>query len=298
VVQRPRVKLGAWLRHSTQSVDSRELQMLMDRLKHHEPETYSTTAARLRTGTMPMLLFSHDLCPVNPALLYLMHASHCALQSSQRNLPATPSTATWLSGPQQVDSAEDECDAGETPSGAVGEVWWLFDSGTPYLAEVFSRGAVPDCRLPHLDRSNIRGRHVVRVLGSRCSFAKVVSATARMCLFTAWCASAITEVTAPGELLGAHAYCEAARDAGRKHVQDIDSYRGGGAGRHSRAGLWSCACIRVRCCAPRGCCPALPAHPRRGVWTGGGGRGSCHEAVTPRSAWHVSMRGLLPVRAR
>jgi hypothetical protein len=73
-------------------------------------------------------------------------------------------------------------------AGAVGEVWWLFDSGVPYLAEVFSGGDVPTGRLPHVDKGSIHGKHVVRVLGRRHSFVKLVARSARIILFTAWCA--------------------------------------------------------------------------------------------------------------
>jgi hypothetical protein len=188
-VQRPRIKLGGWLQHSTQSVETRELRMVMERLKQHEPDTYSSVAAGLQAGTMPTLLFCPDLCTVNPALLYMMHALQCASPSSRSRLPSTPCTAAQLSGQNRDDSAEQMCDAGEDSDAAVGEVWWLFDSATPYLAEVFPHGAVPGRRLPHMDKSSIRGRHVARVLGRRSKFVKLVAHSARMCLFTAWCAS-------------------------------------------------------------------------------------------------------------
>jgi hypothetical protein len=161
--------------------------MLMSRLKNHEPETYSSAAALLQTGTMPDLLFRQESCTVNPALLYLMHASQCASISCHTSLPAMPGSVAPVSGPQLADCAQQTCGAGECKIGAVGEVWWLFDAGIPYLAEVFKGGAVPEGRLPHMDKRSIRGRHVARILGRQFQFVKMVASTARMCLFSAWC---------------------------------------------------------------------------------------------------------------
>jgi hypothetical protein len=112
-VQRQKTKLGAWLEHSTQSVDRRELVMLMDRLMNHEPDTFNSAAAILQTGDMPSLLFRPGLCTVNPALLYLMHASTGAGVSGHTYLPACPSAGSRLSVPTTAQSIELPCDAGE-----------------------------------------------------------------------------------------------------------------------------------------------------------------------------------------
>jgi hypothetical protein len=55
---------------------------------------------------------------------------------------------------------------------------------------VFKDGAVPECRLPFLDRGVIKGRHVARVLGQKGAAAiQLLARSARMCMFTAWCAA-------------------------------------------------------------------------------------------------------------
>jgi hypothetical protein len=152
-----------------------EVQNTMERLREHEPGIHETAERLLRTGTLLSLLASSDHT-VNPAILFLMHASTLSCQY----LPATlhvPPTPPSPPGAQC-------CDAGTE---AVGEVWWLFDQGRPYLAEVFKAGEVPACRLPHLDRSSIKGRHVARLLGRQQTI-KLLPHSARMCLFTPWCA--------------------------------------------------------------------------------------------------------------
>jgi hypothetical protein len=175
LVNRPRQVLGEWLQHSYQSVDIRAVQLTMERLKVHEPHTYEAAAALLRTGT-PSSLLMRDDHTVNPAILCLVHASDLSCQY----LPVTPCVPTRVCSPPGAQC----CDAGAE---AVGEVWWLFDQGRPYLAEVFNKGEVPASRLPHLDRSSIKGRHVARLLGRQQTI-KLLPHSARMCLFTPWCA--------------------------------------------------------------------------------------------------------------
>jgi hypothetical protein len=158
----------------------------MQRLKNHEPDTYRSLEDTLQSGTMPSLLFCRDLCRANPALLTLMHLSRHASVVSSTCVPSPPRVPTQQASMQQSNqlSLQPNCAAG-----AVGEVWWLFDSGAPYLAEVFTGGDVPTGRLPHVDRGGIHGKHVARVLGRRHSFVKLVARSARIILFTAWYAT-------------------------------------------------------------------------------------------------------------
>jgi hypothetical protein len=197
--------------------------MLMDRLKNHEPDTFNSAAAILQTGDMPSLLFRPGLCTVNPALLYLMHASTGAGVSGHTYLPACPSAGPRLTVPTTAQSNELPCDAGEGQGLAVGEVWWLFNSGSPYLAEVFKCGAVPEKRLPHMDKSSIGGRHVARILGRRTRFIQMVALTARMCLFSAWCVLGTVTSAVAGQsrvLLRSPCWCP-----GRQHPKRRQSRR-------------------------------------------------------------------------
>jgi hypothetical protein len=65
--------------------------------------------------------------------------------------------------PPAVDNLVQHHTEAEEYKGPVGEVWWLLDSGRPCLAEVFKRGVVQDTRLPHFNKSTIRGSHVARI---------------------------------------------------------------------------------------------------------------------------------------
>jgi hypothetical protein len=177
---------------------------------------------------MPSLLFCRELCRANPALLTLMHLSRRASVVSSTCVPPPLHVPTQMASMQQSaqESLQPNCDAG-----AVGEVWWLFDSGVPYLAEVFSGGHVPTGRLPHVDKGSFHGKHVARVLGRRHSFVKLVAHSARIILFTAWCAprhwlppleSDVT-VLLPHEVQGNDAACAGHRQLRRRvptHASD------------------------------------------------------------------------------
>jgi hypothetical protein len=182
------VKLGQWLRGSTQSVDVRELRQLMERLKCHELDTYRNLEDILHSGKIPGLLFSPDLSRANPALLCLMHFSRSASVAACTSVPTHMNAPLPVSSMSKNQPAQQPFDQ-NCVAGGVGEVWWLFDSGAPYLAEVFKGGAVPAGRLPHMDRSSIQGKHVARVLGRRHSFIKLLARSARIILFTAWYAA-------------------------------------------------------------------------------------------------------------
>jgi hypothetical protein len=193
-LQRSRVKLGQWLRGSTQSVDVRELRQLMERLKCHELVTYRNLEDILHSGKMPGLVFSPDLSRANPALLCLMHFSRSASVAACTSVPTHMNALLQVSSMSKNQPAQEPLDQ-NCVAGDVEEVWWLFDSGAPYLAEVFKGGAVPAGRLPH--RSSIQGKHVARVrlsrvrlgrvrLGRRHSFIKLLARSARIILLTAW----------------------------------------------------------------------------------------------------------------
>jgi hypothetical protein len=104
----------------------------------------------------------------------------------------------------------------------VGEVWWLFDQGRPYLAEVFKEGEVPASRLPHLDRSSVKGRHVARLL-DRHSTVKLLPRSARLCLFTAWCAPSVLV----GHDVPACSYVPSLMPAFTRRAGMQDQHRGG-----------------------------------------------------------------------
>jgi hypothetical protein len=179
------VKLGQWLRQSTQSVDVREIRQVLERLKHHEPDQYQSLEDILQSGKYPDLLFARDLARANPALLCLMHLSRSASVASCTTVPTQVNAPLQVSSLSMLQPAMAPLDR-SCVAGDVGEVWWLFDAGAPYLAEVFKGGDVPAGRLPHVDRSSIRGKHVARVLGRRHSFVKLLGRSARIILFTAW----------------------------------------------------------------------------------------------------------------
>jgi hypothetical protein len=65
-------------------------------------------------------------------------------------------------------------------------VWWLYEGGRPYLAEVFKQGAIPDCRLPYLDRSTIKGKDVTRALGQQAPRIRLVAPSSRRFPYTEW----------------------------------------------------------------------------------------------------------------
>lgn len=149
------------------------MHQLKVRLEVHEKQVHDEAVRLLSTGTFPNVLYT--ACKrVNMAIMCLMHAS---VMSRERKLQ-------YLPAPRQV--PQDIQLSGDAPQ--IGEVWWLFDADQPYLAEVFCDGAVPDNRLPHLDRSALKGAHVARVLGSSRQHVKVLRKGASMCLYTAWCA--------------------------------------------------------------------------------------------------------------
>jgi hypothetical protein len=70
---------------------------------------------------------------------------------------------------------------------AVGECWWLFDTGRPYLAEVFKDGTLPEGRFPHMDKRRFQGKTIARVLGQQRQIIKTVAPKARTYKFSTWC---------------------------------------------------------------------------------------------------------------
>jgi hypothetical protein len=157
---------------------------VVKRFKKHKPKTYRAAAALLKTGAMPSLLFSAGMrdVKVNPAMLYMMHASSSPSPAAGTS---QPDSSRWC-GPQETDSLAQHNTAAEVFKGAVGEIWWLFDSGRPYLAEVFQGDNVPEGRLPHVDRGGITGKTIARIIGRRTHFIKVVAPKARRYPFSAW----------------------------------------------------------------------------------------------------------------
>jgi hypothetical protein len=175
-VQKPYIALGQWLRHSDEAVPVESLKRLMARFQLQEQQQHADTAAMLLTGTMPNLLFSAS---VNPALLCIMHAYHTHSAKVRGYLPCPcvlPQSNPCTSPTENSDVA---C---LSYARAIGEVWWLFDAERPYLAEVFKKGDVPNNRLPHLDRSTLKGQHIARMLGRNRTLE--VDSKASMCLFT------------------------------------------------------------------------------------------------------------------
>jgi hypothetical protein len=175
--QRPRVALGGWLQDSTQSADIRQVHAHLQRLSKHEPAVHDAAVQLLQSGeSLPDLLFRSNSPAVNPAILCMMHACTTALCKGSQQVKVTQ-------------SAGKSSAAAVTNRPHVGEVWWLFDQGRPYLAEVFENGAVPDSRLPHLQRSTIKGRHVARPLGEQRPAIKLIAHRAKMCMYTSKCAN-------------------------------------------------------------------------------------------------------------
>jgi hypothetical protein len=195
-MQRPRAVLGRWLRHSGEAVSTKPFLQLMERFQEHEPKRHSKADALLQSGSMPALLFSNHTRQrgVNPAMLYIMHASRCPLVVPSTNRTGSLQTSARRLVSPAVCNHMQHLTLTDKYKGAVGVVWWLFNSERPYLAEVFEHGAVPAGRLPHVHRSTIQGRHVARILGQRSHFIEQITPNARRCHveFSKWyenCAS-------------------------------------------------------------------------------------------------------------
>jgi hypothetical protein len=172
-LQKPRATLGRWLQTSQEAVTLKTLELLLARLQRHEPEQHQKAEALLSTGTMPNLLYSTESNGTSPAILCFMHA--CRTLKRQIYLPEFRRDTAPPGPGVEVDMQD------------LGEVWWLFDADRPYLAEVFVNGQVPRCRLPHLDRTVVQGRHVARVLGRSKHHIKVLREKATTFLYTPWC---------------------------------------------------------------------------------------------------------------
>jgi hypothetical protein len=188
LVQRPRAKLGTWLQHSGETIRNDKPVALMVRLERHEQDQYNKTVSFLDTGTMPSLVCGDRAHTrgVNPAILYMLHASGHHLLCNNTSQPASPRSSTRRSELQDTVTPMQRRPAAQGYKAAVREVWWLFDSGTPYLAEVFKSGAVPEDRLPHVDKSRIQGRTVARVLGRGSHFIQMMPPNARTYMFSTW----------------------------------------------------------------------------------------------------------------
>jgi hypothetical protein len=158
----------------------------MKRLKKHKPKQYENAAALLDSGSMPSLVFGDHAHAkgVNPAILYMLHASGDRLPSASTSQPVSSRTSTCGSGPRDTDNLTQRHPTAEGYKAAVGEVWWLFDSGRPYLAEVFRSGTVPEGRLPHVDKRSTQGRTIARVLGKTSQFIEIVAPSARTYMFS------------------------------------------------------------------------------------------------------------------
>jgi hypothetical protein len=164
---------GAVAQASREAVTVKTLELLLARLQRHEPEQHQKAEELLSTGTLPNLLYCTESHGTNLTVLCCMHA--CCTVKKQVYLP------------------EPRRDAAPTGTGVeaveqdLGEDRWLFDADQPYLAEVFMNGQVPGSRLPHLDRSIMKGRHVARVLGRSRHHIKVLRENSTMFLYTPWC---------------------------------------------------------------------------------------------------------------
>jgi hypothetical protein len=172
-MQRPRVALGEWLQHSTQTADIRELQAVCQRLMRHERPLYDAAAKIVQSGVLPDALFQSQSHTVNPALLFMMHACTSGLGRGSQDEIVPPVLVANIP-------------ADSTNRADVGEVWWLYSGGRPYLAEVWVDGEVPESRLPHLDRGTIKGRLVSRPLGQRAPPIKLSPQSIAKCIYSEW----------------------------------------------------------------------------------------------------------------
>jgi hypothetical protein len=158
----------------------------MRRLENHEAQQHARAATLLSSGEMPDLLYSADSNCINPAILCCMHACRKASYKKHVYLPAPHRDISHpvcsMPAPASITATCVEISMQE-----IGEVWWLFDAEQPYLAEVFKNGQVPESRLPHMDRSMMKGNHVARVLGSTRHHIKMLRPNASMFLYTPWC---------------------------------------------------------------------------------------------------------------
>ena len=193
--------LADWLQFSHSSVRSAPIAALLQRVKKWEPEVYSTLERQLASRPLSSIL-QDSTVPANPALLCMMDAVNLARTAGEGYLPlhATP-VAACSDGPALVSSAaashpisseQQEQPGALSEAPQIGEITWLFDGGSPYLAEVFAGSSVPESRLPHFDRNSVKpGRRVVRVLGETVKFVKTIPSNQHTMPFTTMCASAL-----------------------------------------------------------------------------------------------------------
>jgi hypothetical protein len=170
----PQATLGQWLQYTTDRVSVQCLTQLMGRMEEHEPKRHTEAATLLSNGVWPDLLYE-STC-VNAAVLCMMHAlrSH-SLQAD----PFLPAITTHSPTGVEINTQD------------IGEVWWLFDAEWPYLAEVFKSGEVPSSRLPHMDRRQLAGKDVARILGPTKPNIKVLRSKMTKCPYSLRCVTKV-----------------------------------------------------------------------------------------------------------
>jgi hypothetical protein len=187
-VQKEAVSLGRWLQSSAEPVPARWMQQMTSRLETHEKQQHDEATALLSTGKFPAVLYSavnHN--PVQPAILCIMHACEIAKRNKLVYLPVPQRDVVCHVSSSPPLARDNPAGTDSNWQEKVGEVWWLFDAEQPYLAEVFKNGQVPDSRLPHLDRSIVKGRDVAHILGRSRQHIKTLRPNATRILYTPWC---------------------------------------------------------------------------------------------------------------
>jgi hypothetical protein len=172
----------------------RTMVLLMARHKKHEPEQHAQAEALLASGAFPNILYRADVTSptVNPAILCCLHAS---IKGRSNNLAFLPTPCRDISLVHAVTSQPGNVGASDTCVHThvqdIGELVWLSDAPSPYLAEVFWEGNIPSSRLPHVDRDEVKGKHVARVLGSTPLEVKVLGRKVTTILYTILCATTL-----------------------------------------------------------------------------------------------------------
>lgn len=169
----------------------------MARLQRWEPAQFRSIQALLSSRQMPELVYD-EAVPANPALICMAHAVD--LSRGSQYLPCidlvqannTSDEDPPPSGRRGENNPPGDVDLGEEAF-EVGDIVWLFDRNTPYLAEVFKDSEVPKSRLPHLDRTHAKGGQLVcRIIGAKQRFIRTISHRQTTLPFTTMCAAPLS----------------------------------------------------------------------------------------------------------